>query len=278
MTASLPGPWDRAWQSRGLGRLGHMARWTPRLISSVLVGLLPLAAWGDNTGPFSSHSIMVGGTPSEASLSDASPERWYVTNVTAGRSYCAETQGGVAFDTSPTASVIDTVLTVLEGDLQTVAGTNNNVHGNEPGAYTLSRVCFIADGTYVVFIKVTRFSDGTAFNVRLRMVETTLWCPWFFVGGDFNAFTLLRNTTNTPVNAVVTWRYASGAVMATTNAAIPPNGAFTPNVKTFAPGAVNGSVEISHDGSPDALMGVTISISGSQGVSFETPCGQRRPW
>jgi hypothetical protein len=49
----------------------------------------------------------------------------------------------------------------------------------------------------------------------LRVLETTMWSSWFFQGGDYNSFILLRNTTRTFVNFIITWRSAAGVVVGT---------------------------------------------------------------
>jgi hypothetical protein len=40
----------------------------------------------------------------------------------------------------------------------------------------------------------------------------------------------------------------------------------------------NGTVEIAHDGSPDALVGQMTSLSATTGLNFDAPLFQRRPW
>lgn len=79
------------------------------------------------------------------------------------------------------------------------------------------------------------------------------------------------------------WRNAAGASIGTSGpTALVGNAALPVNVKTIASvvasGSINGTIEIVHDGSPEAVVGVTTSLSGTQGISFDTPCLQRRPW
>ena len=66
-------------------------------------------------------------------------------------------------------------------------------------------------------VKLTSFIGVPAQNIELRFVETTLFCPWFFVAGDYNAFSLIRNNSNTALNSVlVTWYGLNGTVAGST--------------------------------------------------------------
>ena len=110
------------------------------MLTALVAGLvLPGLAWADNTTSLGAYSLMVGGTPAEATASTTGPvERWYWTTLSQGRSYCAETQGGAHFDTG--SGVADTVLTVYRNSATTVIGSNDDVFSSEPGA-TGCRVC-----------------------------------------------------------------------------------------------------------------------------------------
>ena len=79
-----------------------------------LLALAPATAVANNTTFGEAYSLVVGGTPAEGFVDPTNPERWYISNVTAGRSYCVETQGGVHFDNQ--AGHVDTVLVVYDVD------------------------------------------------------------------------------------------------------------------------------------------------------------------
>lgn len=248
----------------------------------LILGAVSLAqpAWADNTTAATAYAFAIGGPAAEATVNPVGPvDRWYrVGSLVAGRSYCALTQGGVLFNTSDGAN--DTVLTVYQPDATTVIGTNDDNLG-EPGAYLLSRACFFNPATGGGYVKVS--AKGTsAFNVRMALVETTLFSNWFFLGGDYGAFTLIRNTTGnfTFVSYTVNWRDSAGTIVATTTGTLPANGSTVVNARSFpgAVAAVSGTVEIAHNGSPGAIVATTTVLSGTTGLSFDTIFQARPTW
>ena len=123
-------------------------------------------ATADNTTSANAYSMAIGGTPSEATVVAGTTDRWYaVGNIIGGRSYCAETQAGVSFDTSASAGIADTQLFVYHQNATALVGTNDDAYDQEPSTYGLSRVCYIAAANELPhYVKVSAFS-GT-FNVR----------------------------------------------------------------------------------------------------------------
>ena len=242
--------------------------------------LIPSTAWANNTTSPNAYSLMPGGTPAEAFLSDTESQRWYTFNMVTGRSYCAETQGGVNFDTSGTAGNIDTVLAVFRQDGTTLVTSTNDDAATEPRGYRLSRVCWIAQFNELAMVRVTRFNTGTFFYVRTRVVETTMFSPWFYVGESYNAFTLLRNTTTSTVAYTVNWRNASGGIAGTLSGSLPPNGSTFINGRDLAGVAatVFGTVDIAFNGSPQAVVANTTVLSPETGLSFDAPFTQRATW
>lgn len=245
---------------------------------AMAVGLLPTIASADNTSSANSYSIVVGGWPVEASVNSTTPvERWYNTRVFNGRSYCAETQGGVFFDTSATAGLLDTTATVYQSDATTVVVTNDDTTNNtEPSGRFLSRACFrstLADGS-LIFIRIT---GSGAFNVRMRFVETTQYSNWFFIGGDYNAFTIIRNTTGNALNYVVEWRDATGAIVATSAGSLAGNAGAILNARAFT-ATTSGTVQVAHDSSESAIVASTTVLSTTTGLSFDSPFYVRHPW
>ena len=184
----------------------------------VVSGLFPLTAFAQNGPALTAASIAIGQAPvrDPLTLGSGAEARWYVFGyVVAGRSYCATT----GLSSSFAYQSADTHLTVYRFDGTTIIGENGDASATEPGTLLSSRVCWIAplNNSYS-YAKVTWFLLNNPPTVRygtLSVVETTLWCPWFFIAGDYNAFTLLRNTTNTAVNVIVTWRDLAGAAVGT---------------------------------------------------------------
>ena len=115
-------------------------------------------------------------------------------------------------------------------------------------------------------------------SFRIHVEETTLLSNWFFVGGDYYAFTLLRNTTSliTGSNGIfdrINWRNSAGAIIASENGVLPPNGSVYKNGRDYPAvlAAVSGTVEIIHDGPADAIVASTTVMSPSTGLSFDAP-------
>lgn len=130
----------------------------------------------------------------------------------------------------------------------------------------------------VAFIKVHALVGS--FNVRVGVVETTLFSNWFFLGGDYSAFTLLRNTTTSTVSYTLNWRNGAGAIVATASGSLTGNASIAINARSFA-GAVtagSGAVEIAHNASAGALAATTTVLSGTTGLSFDTVFIARPTW
>ena len=48
-------------------------------------------------------------------------------------------------------------------------------------------------------------TDGER-SYALLVAESTLWANWFYIGGTYSSYTLLRNTSATAVHATIMWR------------------------------------------------------------------------
>jgi hypothetical protein len=243
------------------------------ILLGVIVSARPAAA--DNTTQAEAVSLMVGQMPLlTPAITDASPERWYKWRVRAGRSYCVEVSTG---DTENNAS--DSTLEVLRGPGTLLLGNDDAV--TEPDGYRSSRICYISSTLDAAenFARVQDLGTGSH-QYRIRVVETTLFSDWFYVGADYSAYTLIRNTTDASVTYRVNWRNAAGAVVATTAAPVAGNADVFFDARAFAGAlaATNGSVEIAHNGSPDAIVASTTVLSPTTGLSFDAPFMRRQPW
>lgn len=251
-------------------------------VSSLVFVLLLVAgsAWANNLTAGTAYSIKPGGTASEGFLDGTNTARWYKFTAVSGRSYCVETTGGVHFDTSA-ASDIDTAINVFRSDAATTIGSDDD-DAQEPFGFFTSRVCYVAPFTDTEFIQVTQssFAPGASMSFRVRIVETTLFSNWFFLGGDYSAYTLLRNTTINSVNYTINWRNAAGAIVAIQSGTLASNASTYVDARTKggALAAVSGTVEIVHNGSPDAIMATTTVLSATTGLSFDTFFTKRASW
>ena len=63
-------------------------------------------------------------------------------------------------------------------------------------------------------------------SFRIRIIDTTLFCPWFFSGSGFEAFVLVKNTTNTARAATVTLYSPTGVSLGTQSGMAPINGSY----------------------------------------------------
>jgi hypothetical protein len=235
-------------------------------------------------------------------------QRWYRYPTVQGRSYCVEgvsevtptlPQGSSFFDGQTSVFRADGFTLIFSNDEQQEPGGLANVTGafipNTPG-----RVCYIAPATEFNLTQVGNYSFFAGVkSYRWRVVETTLYCPWFFSGNGFEAFILIRNTTSHPVKAAVTLRSTAGVVLGTQTGTVPANGSF--NLQVSDPAGFNlpvasGNVEIAFgspappgtnldsadqstsNGSPGTLIANVTSLSFGSGVSFDTPFGPRADW
>jgi len=208
----------------------------------------------------------------------ANAEKWLRYQVRAGRSYCAEVGAHIA-GAQDADENYDSTVTVYLADSTTVLASNANT-GQEPDSNLGSRACFIATADGNHFVRVTDVGTGThTFNVRV--VETTLWASWFFIADDYNAFALLRNTTSETVSYTMRWRNPAGTMVGTTSGAVGANAGIGINAKSFVINQslnFNGTVEIAHTGSPEALVGQVTTLSATTGLGFDSMLFQRKVW
>jgi hypothetical protein len=194
-------------------------------------------------------------------LADDTSVNWSAIDAVAGRSYCAQLAPAAAAQLPSTPAII-----ALRAD-----GVTPLAGGADP-----RRSCVIAPESEAILFKVTQ-SDASPRSYALAVTETTLWSNWFFIGGSYSSFTLLRNTTDALVNATITWRADTGVVVGTKTVAIPPRGVIFNEARANTDGsAAAGSVEVAHDGEPEALVGSQTTLSATTGLSFDTITMQRK--
>jgi hypothetical protein len=146
-------------------------------------------------------------------------------------------------------------------------------------------MCFIAPASDTIYIKVTNSAPGSV-EYSMRFVETTSWSNWFYTGGDYSSFSLVRNTTNAAVTIELRWFSDAGVQQgATQTRSVPANGVVFVDARSVmncpapvACSAAAGSVQMAHAASPQALIGSQTTLSGATGLSFDTLFFQRMPW
>jgi hypothetical protein len=144
--------------------------------------------------------------------------------------------------------VRDTVLSVYRADASTLVGSNDDI-GDEPGGALLSRVCYIATSSEDQLANVTAGASGTPGAFRVRVVDTTWFCPWFFSGFGFESFIVIKNTTGTALSATVTISSTAGVALGSSTGNVPANGSYNLQVSAPAPAGfglstANGGVSI----------------------------------
>ena len=255
-----------------------------KALLSFAAGLLVLSRFAPaqvNTSSGSAANLAIGQKVVTSMGSSGTTQFWYSIATKTNRSYCAETGQAESVGVLGLPDRFeDSNLDVFRADATTLLVHNDDT-AEEPGNQSFSRACWISGANEVAYIRVTPFGQTPVTEyMTLRVVETTLFCPWFFIAGDYNAFSFLRNTADTPRTIRVIWRGLTGAVGATLNFLVPANGTLILNAKDFLdPGVFsNGSIEIAHAGSPDQIVGSTTTLSGTTGLSFDAPFTPRRPW
>ena len=232
---------------------------------------------GQNVDQNTAAAMAIGQKVTVRTAHEFMPESWYSANLVVGRSYCAEL--GNVESPSYAGRSGGPVISIYGTNVATFIVSSDRTIDEPKGVY--ARACWIqpAAGGSKAFARVVLDEGGEL--MTLRWIETTMFCPWFFVAGDYNAFSLIRNTTGQAQNNVhVTWHGLNGAVAGTTTLSIPANGTAILNARDFVNPALfsNGSVEIAHFGSAQALVGSTTTLSAKTGLGFDAKFVQRTAW
>jgi hypothetical protein len=223
--------------------------------------------------------VLIGSTSSDVIGAVPSDQNWFRFGARAGRSFCVEVDNGKS-DTSDR----DPILDVYRADGTTLIGSNDDIAG-EPDAGRLSRFCYIASATEDNLAKVTGGPNGSWGGIRLRVVETTLFCPWLgplFSGSGFESFILMKNTTGAPHTAKVTLTAGGGTTVGTPQTGtVPANGSYNLQVSAAPPvgfglSGVSAGVWIAHDGPPGGVIANVTTLNFGSGVSFDTPASPRQ--
>jgi hypothetical protein len=203
---------------------------------------------------------LVPGTRTRFSLANALDQHWASIEAVAGRSYCAQVTPGV---------------TAINASTPSLSAFRSN--GTTPlGPSGTRRTCLVAPATESVLFKTTQ-SDGSVRLHVLSVIETTLWANWWFVGGDYSSYTILRNTMGAEVTATIAWRGLTGELVGTETLVVPAGGVMFRDARQVTSGSTAGSVEIAHSGEPQALEGSQTTLSATTGQSFDTVMGRRAP-
>jgi hypothetical protein len=247
--------------------------------STICALLFASTAFAQNTSAGAAIQLTIGQTFHESTVDGTNTQRWFQLPVIGGRSYCAEAVMGhtqEVFD-----GLNDPSIVIYAADTTTVIANNDDIGFSEPGGHLNSRVCWRPTAsTELEYLKVISHQSMTSTTYAIRVVETTLFSNWFFLGGDYSSFTLLRNTTNVSVNYTINWRNGAGTIVSTQTGTLAANGSTYVDARTQAGAlaSVTGTVEIAHDGSADAIMATCTTLSATTGLSFDTFFVKRTAW
>jgi hypothetical protein len=256
-------------------------RWYGCKVALPTIGLvlaMATTAFGQNTTAGGAVHLTVGQVYHQSTVDGANTQRWFVFPAIVGRSYCVEVVA------APTQEIYngsnDPQVSIYLNDATTLVTSNFDIGNSEPGGIFNARSCWTAAGTTSNFIKAEPSVAGSTATYAIRLVETTLFSNWFFLGGDYSAYTLLRNTTNATVSYTINWRNGAGAIVATQSATLAANASTFVDArsKAGALSAVSGTVDIAHNGSMDAIMATTTVLSATTGLSFDTIFVKRTAW
>jgi hypothetical protein len=247
--------------------------------STICILLFASVAFAQNTSASAAIHLTIGQTFHESTVDATNTQRWFQVPVIGGRSYCAEAVMGhtqEVFD-----GLNDPSIVIYASDATTVIAQNDDILTSEPGGHFNSRACWSPTVSQEYeFLKVISHGSTTSTTYAIRVVETTLFSNWFFLGGDYSSYTLIRNTTNVSVSYTINWRNGAGTVVSTQTGSLAPNGSTFVDARSQAGAlaAVSGTVEIAHKGSMDAIMATTTVLSATTGLSFDTFFVKRTAW
>ena len=96
-------------------------------------------------------------------------------------------------------------------------------------------------------------------------METTLYASWFYIGGDYNSWVTLQNTSGGPINYQLTVRTTAGATLTLPLAPLAAEATALINIRDYAPSipglAIMGSVQVAHDGPLGAIRGNLANLT-----------------
>ena len=205
---------------------------------------------------------------------------FYKVRVVAGRSYSVSTWAPAHDAGQGTANLNHEF---YANSTCTIAAMTVSNDDTEPrlvlDAHNGDNDSIIPNFTGTMYIRVTN-GGATAVAATTTFQESTIFSPWFFVGGAYNAFIELKNTTESTIAVQIRALSPSGAVCGTAGGALVANANVAWNVREFAScvTAGSGSVEVAFYGLPGAVVGNVTTLDGVLGLSFDAPFTARMPW
>lgn len=256
--------------------------WFPRISCLLATAAVLLTANSASAAPTSCvnrEAILVGST--ENTSIPASTSHYFATRLEAGRSYVLLAWTPFQ-DASETAGAVN--LTIWSDTACTVTAPGTaSVESEEPwsnlAAADIDARAIIPTTTGQFVLQIANAAVA-AISHRFIIFETSIYSPWWFVGGANQSFITLSNRSNVTNAVVVTMNGSNGTQCGTTTVSVPANGNTFVRVNDFPScvTAIQGSAQLAYLGTPGTIQANTTVIDAVQGVSFDEPFVPRMQW
>ena len=121
--------------------------------------------------------------------------------------------------------------------------------------------------------------NASVVTANLMVMETTLFSPWFFVStAPYEAYVEIRNNTASSISVTLRAYNSGGTIIGSTTIALPGNGNTALGMSTLGIMDTGGSVSLTHNGPPGALVANITTLGTATGVSFDAPFAPRMIW
>ena len=127
------------------------------------------------------------------------------------------------------------------------------------------------DAAAVLRVDPNLSANGDSVAFSIRVTDTTLRSPWFFLAGDYNTFVIVTNTNGTAVHGLVHFWAPTGALLGTAAVDLPANSTVAVSGREAAPATSSGSISLEHDGPDGAVTASATTLSATTGLSFDSP-------
>jgi hypothetical protein len=150
----------------------------------------------------------------------------------------------------------------------------------EPSVGNGEVVGWVATATSSFFVRVNSAASGT---MRVLIVETTLFAPWYFVSVEsgYEAFVEIKNNTSVSISVTVSaltpGGNAAGSGAKTITLAANGNIAIAVGA-TFGITTGNGGLQIASNAAPGGVTANVTTLSTMTGLSFDSPAAPRMVW
>lgn len=196
----------------------------------------------------------------------------------AGRSYVAVCWSPSAEGTAIGNGVINRCTVQIRDIADSAVGVAVGFSGGRfaeptfPGGNT---VTYTPSAQNVHFVRVDALVTG---SLRVLMLETTLFAPWWYVSpiGSYEAYVEVRNNTDFAIAATVTAFSNLGVSLGTVTKTIQANGNDVVAVGSqFGVPAGFGSIQVSHTGGFGGVSANVTVLGVATGLSFDAPATPR---